>query len=180
MNVSSASDWELLSPRAAAVRVKLADASYMAIQEVKVKDNSGKETTKYLSLDEAKKQGLQSNITGHICMGYLDGEAILVVGNYKQAKEIYDSRRIELEGTVRPMPDELKTEIEKWKNRSSKSGISKPLSLSDNYIDATTKPSKKALPSLPWRIYFYLFILGLFYISVLRELRRVSRFFGYN
>ncbi|MCM3272016.1 J domain-containing protein [Paenibacillus elgii] len=180
MNVSSASDWELLSPRAAAVRVKLADASYMAIQEVKVKDNSGKETTKYLSLDEAKKQGLQSNITGHICMGYLDGEAILVVSNYKQAKEIYDSRRIELEGTVRPMPDELKTEIEKWKNRSSKSGISKPLSLSDNYIDATTKPSKKALPSLPWRIYFYLFILGLFYISVLRELRRVSRFFGYN
>ncbi|KEQ27460.1 J domain-containing protein [Paenibacillus tyrfis] len=180
MNVSSASEWELLPPEATAVRVKLADASYMAIQEVKAKDDSGQETTKYLSLDEAKKQGLQSNITGHICMGYLDGKVILVVGNYKQAKEIYDSRRIELEGTVRPMPDELKTEIENWKNRSSKSGISKPLPMSDKYIYAVTKPSKKALPSLPLRSYFYLFILGLFYISVLRELRRVSRFFGYN
>lgn len=180
-NVSSASDWELLPPEAAAVRVKLADASYMAIQEVKAKDDSGKETTKYLSLEEAKKQGLLSNITGHLSMGYLDGKAILVVGNYKQAKEIYDFQRIELEGTVRSMPDELKTEIENWKNRSSKSGISKPLPVSDNYIDATTKPSKKALPSLPLRIYFYLLILGLFYISVLRELRRVSKFlFSYT
>ncbi|WP_088833228.1 J domain-containing protein [Paenibacillus tyrfis] len=181
MTISSASEWELLPPEATAVRVKLADASYMAIQEVKAKDDTGKETTKYISLDEAKKQGLQSNITGHICMGYLDGKAILVVGNYKQAKEIYDSRRIELEGAVRPMPDELKTEIENWKNRSSKSGISKPLPMSDKYIYAVTKPSKKALPSLPLRIYFYLFILGLFYISVLRELRRVSKFlFSYT
>ncbi|MFB0841102.1 tetratricopeptide repeat protein [Paenibacillus oleatilyticus] len=175
-NVSSASKWELMPPEEAAVRIELTDASYMAIQEVKAKDGNGKETTKYLSLDEAKKQGLQSNITGHLSMGYLDGKAILVVGNYKQVKEIYDFQRIELEGTVRSMPDELKTEIKNWKNRSSNSGISKPLPLSDKYIDATTKPSKKALPSLPLRIYFYLFILGLFYISVLRELCRVSKF----
>lgn len=180
-NVSSASKWELLPPETAAVRIKLTDASYMAIQEVKAKDDSGQEKTKYLSLDEAKKQGLQSNITGHLSMGYLDGKAILVVGNYKQAKEIYDFQRIELEGTVRSMPDELKTEIENWQTRSSKSGISKPFPTPDKYIDATTKPSKKALPSLPLRIYFYLFILGLFYVSVLRELRRVSKFlFSYT
>lgn len=179
MNVSSASKWELLAPEEA-VRVKLADASYMAIQEVKVKDGSGKETTMYLSLDEAKKQGLQSNITGHLCMGYLDGKAIFVVGNYKQTKEIYDFQRIELEGTLRSMPEELKTEIENWKNRSSKSALSKPLPISDKYIDATAKPSKKTLPSLPLRIYFYLFILALFYVSALRELRRVSKLVGYN
>lgn len=177
VDVATPGDLELLPPDATAVRVQITNASYLGIHQVQIKDESGKEKTVYMPAAEAEKQDLLTSGSGYLNIGYLDQIPILVVGNYKQAKEIYDNKKIQIEGIVRPIHSaELKAEIEKWK----KQGANSTKQLSGKYIDSIHDPSRLPRAPLPLRIYFYVFLLSCYYVSVCRELVRTVKFLRYT
>ncbi|WP_282943461.1 J domain-containing protein [Paenibacillus sp. RC67] len=175
--VTSLGDLDYLPPKVNAVHMKLSNAVYMGINQIKMKDDNGQEKTLYLSTAEVEKQDLLSYVEGYLCVGYLNGEPIMILSNYKQAKEIYDNKSIEVDGTVRPLDSEaLRGEYDKWQKKYPKA-IQHPLN--EKYLDSVSKPVQNH-NSVPLRIYLYIFVLLLYYISVFKEVRRVWRFLRYT
>jgi len=176
--ITSTADLELLPPKVNAVKMKLSNAAYMGINEVVTKDANGKPQTLYLSTAEVEKEGLSSQVEGYLNIGYLNGDPILIVSNYKQAKDIYDNKSIEISGTVRPLEsDEMLREYDKWKKKFPKA-VQNPLY--EKYLDSKKKKPVPTRSILPFRIYVYTFILLLYYISLSKEVRRVWRFLRYT
>ncbi|WP_028548587.1 J domain-containing protein [Paenibacillus sp. UNC451MF] len=180
--IHSIGELEQLPPEIKAVHMKLNNAAYMGMNQLQIKGDNGEEKTVYLSTIEVEKQGLLSKISGYLSVGYLDGDGtpILLLTNYQQSKEIYDNKTIELDGTTRVMDSALLSEYEKWKKRYPKAAVSTQNPLADNYLDSHEKPTKETSKSIPLRIYIYIFVLFLYYLSVLREVGRVWRFIRYT
>lgn len=176
-SVTLLSDLDNLPPKVNAVHMKLSNAVYMGINQIKMKDDNGQEKTLYLSTAEVEKQDLMSHIEGYLCVGYLNGEPILILSNYKQAKEIYDNKTIEVDGTVRPLDSEaMQGEYDKWQKKYPKS-VQNPLN--EKYLDSVSKLVQN-YNSLPLQIYLYILLLLMYYISVFKEVRRVWRFLRYT
>ncbi|WP_239617739.1 J domain-containing protein [Cohnella mopanensis] len=170
-------DSDSLLPKASTtVRMELSKATYMGINQVRMKDDDGNPKIAYLSTAEVEKQDLLSNISGYLNFVILDGTPLLILSDYDQAKAIYDKKTIEIKGTVQSLNPTLAGEYEKWKKRFLKADQSP---LADKYLNLIEKPASDQ-SSIPLRIYFYLLALALFYISVFREVRRVTRYLRYT
>lgn len=182
VTVENASALDTLPVENHAVRVKLTNALYMGILEIK--DNKAKNSAyQYIHMDEAKKLGLMDQLSGYICIGYVGDASVIIISNYEQAMSAYQEKIMEITGEARPdPPQQLKQQVESWQqNQAGSQGYLKDHPLSDYYIIANDGVSRNhPTGKLPANILFLTVLLVLFYIPFIQELRRQWRYIRYN
>ncbi|MFD3259652.1 tetratricopeptide repeat protein [Paenibacillus lentus] len=182
VTVENASALDTLPVENHAVRLKLTNALYMGILEIK--DSKAKKSDyQYIHMDEAKRLGLMDQLSGYVCIGYAGDASVIIISNYEQAMSAYQEKTMEITGEARPnLPQQLKQQVEGWQqNQSGSQSYLKDHPLSDYYIIAKdgiirNHPAGK----LSANILYLTALLILFYIPFIQELRRQWRYMRYN
>ncbi|GIO30961.1 MULTISPECIES: J domain-containing protein [Paenibacillus] len=205
--VSSIDELVRLPAKVDGVSIALDQAEYTGIVQVKVTEDD-EEEIKYVKGSEIKKQGLESAITGYLCVGELNGKQLIVLTDYDQAKQIYDNHRIELKGTVQDVDSDIAREYKKWRSQQPKveasmteavevneadevikklekmkeQGVYHPFAdqVPEKYVNTVEVPTHSEHVRIPWKFNIHFVILALLYASVLAEVRRVWRYLRFN
>ncbi|MDR9853909.1 tetratricopeptide repeat protein [Paenibacillus sp. VCA1] len=205
--VTSIEELVRLPAKVDGVRFALDQAEYTGIVQVKVTEDD-EEEIKYVKGSEIKKQGLESAITGYLCVGELNGKQLIVLTDYDQAKQIYDNHRIELKGTVQDVDPDIVSEYQAWKRQppeveavtTDATGENKvdeiikklekikerPLNhplmnpVPEKYVNAVKAPTRSGHVGIPWKFYILFVVIVLLYISIWGEVRRVWRCLRFN
>lgn len=177
--IATWSELESLPPHVNAVRVQLTKAAYASILEFERENADGGEVVTYLFNGEAKELGEEGRISGYICFGYLGDTAIILHTNYVQTKEIFDNFSIEVEGVIQKLPQEDFMTLFRQRDKDVNYLAGNPLS--EYYLITKDGISgSDLLPAIPKRIFVYVAFLGMFYISLFKELRRIFRYLRYR
>ncbi|MNJ26529.1 Beta-barrel assembly-enhancing protease [compost metagenome] len=185
ITITDADQLESLPPGEHAVQIKLTNAIFLNILEIKYKDANG-HPFYYLPNDEAKSGGLMDKLSGYVCIGYLGNKSILIVGNYDQAMEIYERRTIEVAGKVNVIASEsLAEQIDTWAQQGWQTRYLKDHPLSNYYINTKeniSKHNQDANFPMMIKVFLWLGLVAelLLLVFVLIELRRQIRFVRYN
>lgn len=205
--VASVDELGRLPAKVDGVRFALENAEYTGVVQVATKEED-EEEIRYLKEEEAQKQGPDSVISGYLFVGELNGKQLIVLANQEQAEQMGGRGKIELEGTVRDTDPDIVSEYQAWRSQMAepeaaaaalpekdeadkiKNSLERMKKIQNNlpfmypepetYIDTVKAPTSDGHVRIPVRFYILLFILALFYISVIAEIRRIWRFLRYN
>lgn len=164
------------------VQMKLADARYMGILEIR-DDVTHDDPYQYIHANEAKKLGLSDQLSGYVCIGTVGDASVIIIADYEQAMSAYEGKTLEISGEARlDPPQQLKQQIENWEQtQPSSQKYLKDHPLSDYYVIAKDGISKKnPAGKLPASVQYLSALLILFYIPFILELRRQWRYIRYN
>lgn len=162
-----------------AVRVKLSKATFVNILELNEARGKGSGQSSFIFNNQVEDLSQLVKVSGYLCMGYLDGTAVIFLANEDQFNKLKDTRTIEVDGIVRELPSGSFMTLFEQRDKEVNYLGSKPLS--NYYLNTKYGISgSDVLPPIPFRIYVYVMLLGMFLISLNVELRRTRRFLQYR
>ncbi|MGG4451074.1 J domain-containing protein [Brevibacillus porteri] len=155
------------------VEFTLTKASYINILRVYDKEKHPEPKAEFIPAAKAEERDLLNSDTGYVNVGYLDQQAIIVITDYDQAKEIHDKHSITMRGTLKAIPDgEMLPVIENALDK--RKHPHKALLVTDTYINAKPDLEEKGWTG-SWLLGILAIISMLYYIRIIREVPKTRK-----
>ncbi|WP_334075380.1 MULTISPECIES: J domain-containing protein [Paenibacillus] len=177
--VTKADELEQLPP-GSPVRLNISKAFYTGTLELelKEKDKDGNNLISYMAQNEAEQRDLFDRLTGYICRGRVGEMSVILLTDYKQSKQIFENGSIEAEGIVREISS---PELKAFKDNWAKKGNYGTISLQDFYINIRDGLEGGVLrPEIPVIAWFYILVLVLLYVRLMKNIVKNKRFLLYD
>lgn len=177
--ILTADELEQLPP-GSPVRLNMDKAFYTGTLELelKEKDGDGNNLISYMAQKEAEQRGLFDRLTGYICRGRIGGMSVILLTDYGQSKQIFESGSIEAEGIVREISSPA---LKAFKDSWAKQGNYGTLSSRDFYVNIRDglkgSDLHRDVPVIAW---FYIVALFLLYVRLIKNIIRNKRFLLYD
>ncbi|WP_297427709.1 lipopolysaccharide assembly protein LapB [Clostridium sp.] len=104
--IENSEDIKKLPPEISSVQGKLTDAKFLDLHRIPMKGEKGSINRIYLSLKEAEERNLFEQVTGYVCIGTLGDKKVIAIVGYEQAKQAYETGKIDFNGIIRYIPED--------------------------------------------------------------------------
>ncbi|WP_240344357.1 J domain-containing protein [Paenibacillus sp. SYP-B3998] len=158
-------------PPGSMIQVNLSNARCLDMYE-DTRTNSRGETRKvYISFDEAEEEGLYDVNFGYVCMGQLDDKTVMFIGKVDYWSKVLWEPDIQVRGKITSLETQelANVVIDEMEPILSLDGL-----MANQYIDAR-EDTRNSFEGVPKLLIIFILLLIVFYVYLIRELRRVYR-----